>query len=157
MNVKILSFTSQKELNWPMFLQIVLNQISVKTWDIQVEKIKGRRQNDQRTAPKRSKDAAKKIKGRRKKDQRMPPKRSKDAAEKIKGRRQNDQRTRGNPRNPIIEWLKTSVLKSPGKRRSLSDAGRISLQQASNPTPQSSTPQSSTLSQVRQPPRNPFR
>ena len=88
MNVKILSFTSQKELNWPMFLQIVLNQISVKTWDIQVEKIKGRRQNDQRTAPKRSKDAAKKIKGRRKKDQRMPPKRSKDAAKKIKWRHQ---------------------------------------------------------------------
>ena len=45
-----------------------------------MEKIKGRRQNDQRTAPKRSKDAAKKIKGRRKKDQRMPPKRSNDAA-----------------------------------------------------------------------------
>ena len=35
--------------------------------------IKGRRQKDQRTPQKRSKDAAEKIKGRRKKDQMTPP------------------------------------------------------------------------------------
>ena len=42
--------------------------------------IKGRRQKDQRTPLKRSKDAAKKIKGCRRKDQRTPQKRSNDAA-----------------------------------------------------------------------------